>query len=201
MLSSISFKNARNLPFFVTILHDGALIDKIIRQSWAKCGWGSNNRLWCFLGFDKETQHLINDKILSSERIWKSDSKSLLTCATDAEHALAVYQLCGFVQDGCKRYQLACNRYQILRKCKHQTEIELFAHVPVRPFWKLKIFFFHYLQWHDWSGLAFLSWFWQFTWDQLLWFPVASQQIPIGSTFATFVKSWDVFHKEITFCF
>ena len=84
---------------------------------------------------------------------------------------------------------------------KHQKEIKLFKHAPVRPFWKLKTFFFCYLQWHDWSGLAFWSWFWQFTWDQLLWFPVASQQIPIGSTFVTFVKSWDLFHKEITFCF
>ena len=125
-------------------------------------------------------------------------------------HALAGYQLCGFVQDGCKRYQLACNRYQILWKCNYLP----FYHDEQtskgnKTLWtrasqtvlKIEDIFFHYLQWYDWSGLAFLSWFWQFTWDQLLWFPVASQQIPIGSTFATFVKSWDVFHKEITFCF
>ena len=159
-------------------------------------------------GFDKETQHLIN-VLRTNLKVRQQITSDLRNrCATHT-HWQVINFAVSFKTDVKDINSLATDIrfyenaiiYNFTMITKHQKEIKLFEHVPVRPLWKLKIFFFHYLQWHDWSGLAFLSWFWQFTWDQLLWFPVASQQIPIGSTFATFVKSWDVFHKEITFCF
>ena len=118
-------------------------------------------------GSDKERQHLINNKILSSERKSKSPTANHFWLAQQMRntHWKVINFAVSFKTDVKDINSLATDirfyENAIIYNCtminKHQKEIKLFKHLPVRPFWKLKIFFsLPPMTWLIWPGLMIL---------------------------------------------